>query len=304
MWDQRSAYYLFHMPAFVFLAGVTINTKDKSQGSFLTNSDNLVIPLVIMVFAYEAFHLALYQKPSVYLQNAAPYWHLWFLLSLIIWKYFLPVIVKFQNRVTISIVIALMIGLSAHFGYFLNISRTLYFLPLFLLGVAISPPSLLEQLKRIPVNLALIFVSLAICVSWIYSADIPIKALYGSTPYAALRLDPLDGILLGAGLKFGSFVLFMCLFRVLQSVPNYQTLIRAGRNCFIVYLFHAFFVKLIDFYVYPYIDELSSHLLLLFTIVVSIVLSIFLSQDKFKDKFFNHFVTPLSHYLLRPRWGK
>ena len=122
-----SIIYLFHMPAFVFLTGVT--AKKDRLGERIAN---LAIILVVFQFAYVVLEVSSDGEWPVGLFQ--PFWILWFLLSLIWWTLLLPLIARVPYAFAISIMIAAVAGLYPWDGYQISVMRTLTFLPFFVGG--------------------------------------------------------------------------------------------------------------------------------------------------------------------------
>jgi hypothetical protein len=53
-----------------------------------------LVPLIVFSILYEVFDRVLFGKFSNYAARLYPYWILWFLWSLLIWRIILPVVVK------------------------------------------------------------------------------------------------------------------------------------------------------------------------------------------------------------------
>jgi len=75
--------YLFHMPAFVFISGYLFKIESETRTHCVRIIQNLVMPLVMFEAIYEGYTILTTGRPSVYFLDFAPYWTLWYLLSLI-----------------------------------------------------------------------------------------------------------------------------------------------------------------------------------------------------------------------------
>lgn len=71
--------YLFHMPLFVFVSGRFSQMRDKTKyrKSFLRLLETLIIFQLAAIFLFGDFSLGWF---------AGPWFHLWYLLSLIFWR--------------------------------------------------------------------------------------------------------------------------------------------------------------------------------------------------------------------------
>lgn len=126
-----SAIYLFHIPLFVLLGGMLAKPA-LGERDYHVLFARLLLPLALLQVIY-----------LVYLQHAQgnalkhlldPFWMLWFLLSMCLWRLMLPVFLHLPAALPVSLALALVAGFSDHIGYDLSLSRTFYFFPFFLVG--------------------------------------------------------------------------------------------------------------------------------------------------------------------------
>jgi len=137
LWDYRNQgyaryivefIYLFHMPAFIFVAGYF----SKSHHS---KSKNSIFKLIII---YIIFNTALmlfgfiFEGTSFFLLT--PYYSSWFLISLIVWRLTIKFIDKIPHLFLISLIISILIGFWSDVTNVLAISRTIVFFPFFVVG--------------------------------------------------------------------------------------------------------------------------------------------------------------------------
>ena len=224
--------YMFHMPAFIFLAGMTAKTDDLGQ-----RVANLLIILVIFQVVYIGLLIAKNGEFAGSLLQ--PYWLLWFLLSMGWWTVLLPVIKKVPYSFAISITIALGAGLMPWAGYPLSIARTLVFLPFFVAGVLYGKQ---------------IWSFLTLRNQWRYLALVAVIALafalnqygvrnawfYGSFRFDQLEVDVLSGILMRGTLLAAAAVATMSVFAIVPTIKTFVS--KAGRNSLSVFVLHGLFV--------------------------------------------------------------
>ena len=123
--------YSFHMPAFIYITGYFSRFKPE----------RLVFKLCYSYLVYQVLYL-LFQRYCLGQENtiqfATPYWILWYLMSMIIWTLLLQVVDEtiFSKKVVViaAVSVALLSGFDNSVGYYLSLSRTLVFLPFFVLG--------------------------------------------------------------------------------------------------------------------------------------------------------------------------
>lgn len=227
---QYRIIYLFHMPLFVFLTGLFLKSKEQcaSQGRrMLLWYLILQCPLAILY-------------PNKY-PLSLPYWHLWYLLSLICWCGVGWLWHRFgRGRIgwkvlalALSVLLACLAGLNPKIGRGNSLSRTLVFLPFFLAGVFCPRDIPWKKLRP----LGLLGLGLGY---WAFRAldGTSVYFLYHAASYGKLGAE---GILLrlwamGAGLGIG---LFLLTFTPGRRFPW----TKMGNDTFPIFILHAPVVK-------------------------------------------------------------
>lgn len=228
-----TAIYMFHMPAFVFLAGIT--AKHDQLGRRIAN---LAILLVLFQLAYV---LPLTLKSGAYpVGPLQPFWVLWFLLSMIWWLALLPLIVRLPYPLLIATTVAVLAGLLPWAGYSLSASRTLVFLPFFVAG-QVYGRRLLAALPRSPLWALPAVLALAPMAMLLYLADIGHPWLSGYANYDVLSVDGVTGVLIRSGLLL---VAALATVAVLVASPAKMGWLSAlGSASMAVFLLHGFALK-------------------------------------------------------------
>lgn len=128
--------YSFHMPLFVFITGFLAKYNKNKCIRFLIIFLILqvihVVPTIIQTLIVSPQGVSVY---DIFKIIFTPGWTLWFLSALVLWM----VSLKFFKNISyldifVFFVITLLLGFIPYVGEFLNISRTFYFYPFFLLG--------------------------------------------------------------------------------------------------------------------------------------------------------------------------
>ncbi|MFD1211657.1 acyltransferase family protein [Arthrobacter sp. GCM10027362] len=255
-WEARTtrlpltAIYMFHMPAFVFLAGVTAKAANlaKRLGTFavlLLAFQGLYFVAVQLLGANRTFSLT------------APFWILWFLLAMIWWFLLLPVVRRFpKTSVAVSVLIASVSGVIEPVDYTLSLSRTLVFLPFFVIG-AVYGKRLLAAVPRLPAAAKASCLAVAAAV-WLllYRLDIDQAWLYGSEPFGRLDTPDLQGIAVRAGLLAAAGI---ATIGFLALVPDRTGVLAAvGRRSLAVFVLHGFVVLSLRPYLQTLLDTAGS----------------------------------------------
>jgi len=233
--------YSFHMPVFVLLCGLL--TKPDPQGDQSAKIlQSLLVPFVAFTVLYELFNLLTTGNISSYSTGLQPYWLLWFLYSLFLWRLFAPFFMKLKYPVPLAFALSLAAGYSDQIGYFLGLSRTLYFFPFFLIGqrLIVSGIDIDAYREKIPrfVPIAILVVNLAL---FALAGDLSTRWLFGSFSYAKLGAD-----YLGVFIRMAIYALSLATAgAVLLLIPQGKTwMAERGQNSLHVYAWHGFLVKL------------------------------------------------------------
>jgi fucose 4-O-acetylase-like acetyltransferase len=234
------AIYSFHMPAFVIISGMLSNA-DLSSEQIAKLVNSIIVPFIAFTFLYELFNLLMQGDISSYTKNLEPFWILWFLSSLFVWRLFLPAFLKFRFPIFIAFIISVAAGYFESIGYFLGISRTLYFFPFFIIGYKLTPSIFTHiKLKNIP-KLVLLGIIAANLVLFSFFHDMQYQWFYGSYSYPMLASY---GWLAGATRIAVYGLSFLTVMSILLLIPSKKMVISGkGRNSLHVYVWHGFFIK-------------------------------------------------------------
>lgn len=227
-----SVIYIFHMPAFIFLAGAT-----AKQDHLRERIINIAVVLVMFHFAYVIPLTIVNGSYPVHIIQ--PYWHLWFLLSLIWWMLCIPLIIGLRGALFISIGIALVGGLLPVNGYLLSVSRTLTFLPFFVAG-HLYGRRIIEALGTLPARQRWAVLWFATITFMAHQVLLDPGWLYGSRTYQQLGSDYLSGAVTRSFIlviSAGSVIAFLAL---LTNKTSFMSTL--GQNSLAVFALHGFAV--------------------------------------------------------------
>lgn len=234
--------YSVHMPIFVIISGMFAkNVLTNQNVKKIINSS--LIPFFAFTIIYELFSFILFKKVSSYTLNIQPYWILWFLYSLFFWKLTLPLILKLKYPLTISITISLVAGYFEDIGYFLGVSRTLYFFPFFIIGYQLKHSAYsLSSFEKIPK--VIFFAIIIFNLIWFYfNSTFPSQWLLGSYSYTFFGYEPVHSLLLKLTFYGVSFISSLALLMLFPKNQHKYTAM--GKNSLLVYVWHGFFIKFI-----------------------------------------------------------
>jgi fucose 4-O-acetylase-like acetyltransferase len=231
--------YLFHVPAFAFLSGavasMTVDARLLRGIVF-----RLLLPYLALQLLYALAALTPGWPDAGPSGVATPYWILWYLLSLAGWRLLLPLFARLRYRLALAVVLALAAGSAGDLGYYLSLSRTLVFFPLFLLGWQYHR-DWRKWSQRRPVRvLAVVVLAGLLLLADNWTGATP--WLYGSIGYAGLDVDLSAGIGWRL-LQLGAAILGSAAFLSLVSRRKLPVS-RLGARSLPVYLLHGFLIKL------------------------------------------------------------
>lgn len=206
--------YLFHMPLFVFLSGLFLNS---SAGCLRQLRRVLPIYLVCQSIAVA---LGKTQWPT-------PWWFLWYLPSLCCWLGLAALLLRLKRLrwliLPLSVALACLAGTVPWIGRTYSLSRTIVFFPWFWLGVLLPPDIPWHKLRLLPLPALLLL-----------SPDISAVTLYHAAPCPPLLRLKCYGLALALGL----FVISWCPRRRFPWT-------RAGADTLPAYLLHGPLVYLL-----------------------------------------------------------
>ncbi len=226
----------FHMPLFVFIVGMfsrsTLGDKD-----YRTIFSQFVLPLVVFQAAYL---LPLRLVTGKWLApTTEPYFHLWFLLAVIMMKLSLPVAVRIPYVLPVSVCVALLAGYDPGIGFSFALSRTIYCFPFFLLGHRHGRPLLTLAMKHRYLAGGLFVCVMAVVIRWSLHGLEP-NALIGAVGYAerpVIAVAPAIGRALA--LQLAAFGALGFVAWVPARMPLLAWL---GQHTLAVYLLHGYFI--------------------------------------------------------------
>jgi fucose 4-O-acetylase-like acetyltransferase len=228
------AIYSFHMPLFVFVSGIFAREVLKSR-DYDKIIWTLFLPLVVFQPIYISVGVATgWNSYSPF----APYWILWFIASLIGWRILLPLVAS-PAGLAVALLGALLAGFDGGVGYALSASRTIYFLPFFVLG-HLYGPQLIEMAQKRRVLFAALFVAAMTAVTFWWWHGLNPAALTGSHDYDSA---PPDGSFPGLGRLLVIVLSVAGLLGFSALVPRHSKVLEwLGERSLSIYLLHGLVV--------------------------------------------------------------
>ncbi len=256
--STRIAYqfiYLFHMPGFVFVSGYFARKGDgKIFEKVLLNQ---IVPLFFFQLVFEIFHWVVFHEFSGKTLDLAPYWILWYLLSLAFWRISFQLLYKIRFLLVISVILALVAGMVSSIGYPLSVSRTVVLFPFFVLGNIFKEKGIVEKIKSgrfFPVYAVLSVLVLAGALIYVSEVKLHYGLYLNSYSYKALKMAWDEGMLYRfINLAWG----FLCIASLLVLTPQKRCFAsKIGKNSMIPYIMQFFFLKSLLIYRFDFYKNL------------------------------------------------
>ena len=232
--------YAFHMPVFIVIAGYFSRSFDLRPDRVWRLVTGVLVPYVIFEVAYTLFHRAI-EDPGFPLTPMDPYWLLWFLPALFLWRLTTPIWQMIRWPVPVSLAIAALASMSTGIGGDLQFQRVLQFLPFFVLGLRLRPEHF-AYLRHTSIRVA----ALPVCL-------VALLAAYWSVPrmttswlfrrYSAQELG--EPFWTGPAMTLALFACAVILgARFLAWVPGRRLwMTTLGAGTLYGYLLHGFFIR-------------------------------------------------------------
>ena len=274
--------YLFHMPAFVFLAGLVITNYSLTRRAARRIVTGLLAPFAIFTLLYELFGRWVDQPVPSDDPLRDPYWLLWFLIALALWRICVPLLSSLRWPVLTTVVTSTILATTVDLAAYWSIDRFVVLLPFFTAGLMLSP----AQLQRVRGW------GWRVLGSLILLAAIPVAVWATGIPSGFLTFsDAVDSPSEVPTFLFLYVVAAAMTLAVITLSPGGRSRISIwGTRTIYVYLLHGFFVRA---YRSSDLDsELANVPGMLVILAVSIVLSMVLAS---------RLVGRLTHRLVEPR---
>ncbi|MGJ9426064.1 acyltransferase family protein [Nesterenkonia halotolerans] len=268
-WDSdvlrvlQTAIYSFHIPAFVFLAGITAKSDRLPQ--------RVAFFLVLLATAmplYYGWMSLIGLNPEF--DSLVPYWLTWFLLAMVWWTLSTPLIERFPRALlAISVLAALFGGLIPTYDYELSLSRTLVFWPFFVIGKLYGSQVLSWAGGRTPTQKGGLALAAATPMLLFYLYDPNKIWFYGVRNFDWHDVSVPEGAAtrLIVGLSAALTTVAFCTF--MSNRAGY--LCTVGRNSLAVYLLHGFVIRLLDIPLDDSLDHIASPVMLVACVILAVL---------------------------------
>lgn len=277
--------YMFHMPAFVFISGYLSKNLEKGRNYAVRN---LLVPFLFFNTLWNSLQLISFWIISSNISGRSslfsffrPGWALWYVLSMFLWRMFLPDIVKVKKAIYVFLILGLVSRLFVEFNVFMSLSRTIVFTPFFLAGYYTTKEKL-YKFKRInkifPLLMAIFIFILAILL--LKYSNLPDEFLWADRSYNHFNFKLWQSIIF-AILSYGiGFIFIFILSNLISSRKSFLS--KVGENTLPVYLLHTYLISVL-LGITSFIPNNFIKLIVIF--IGSILTTFILSRDKVSYKF-------------------
>ncbi|MPQ42915.1 acyltransferase family protein [Clostridium tarantellae] len=273
--------YIFHMPLFVFTSGYFSKNIEKCRKSAVKK---LLLPyLFFNILWYTIVYIG---TGKFMLFTLASGWTLWYLLSLFFWRILLKYLIKIKLVIPISIIMGLLVGMLPTGQEIISFSRTITFLPFFLLGYYTHNKNL-KKINKLGVVVATIGIILSLIIAFNIAENnlIYYKFLYNSQSYVSTGLSNLQGVYFRVLLYFGSIIFSICVINVVPKSKTFYSYI--GRWTMNIYVFHIYLILVLYALIPKWnLSLIQNTLIIISPFIIIFILSLNWTQ-KLYDKTFN-----------------
>ncbi len=239
---------LFLMPFFIMLSGMFLKNLDLAK--IKKSSLKIFESYVVFQLIHVAFNIFLYRKiPSIIDVVVYQEWTLWFLVSLICWKFMLYFSIKYiKNKMVIlvgSIILSLTIGFVNIDGDVFSIYRTIGNFPFFVIGYMMPHKRVVEIYSNKNYTYLLVpLFFLAVCfLPIIKDYEFFRFILYKNYPYAS---TPAPNYLDFWANVFSFVAGISISYSILKFFPSVKAFEKMGSQTLFFYLYHPVVLRVLD----------------------------------------------------------
>ncbi|UGY91828.1 acyltransferase family protein [Streptomyces gobiensis] len=176
------ASWALRVPVFVMVAGYFSSAGPLNAREARRLIESIALPYLLIGLLH-TLQLKYYYGDWKFF-TADPAWAMWFLLSLLAWRVLLPYLAALRYPLLTSVGAALAVGYIAKFSATFSASRTITFLPFFLLGWKLRQGLADELLRaRWSRDAALGVLALTFAAGWVFRHDVSTTWLAMREPY-------------------------------------------------------------------------------------------------------------------------
>ena len=212
-----------------------------------------------------------------------PQWTLWYLLSMICWYIISDYVGNYKKWIIWSTIIAMVAGLDSSIGTTASASRTLFFLPFFIAGMAFKEEYIyILKKNKIKISIGLI---VTIVILWCLNEETPVELLFEYTKYTWYFDRPWFPMFLRAFHYISAIIVGMAIFTFMPR--DMKKMAKVGRYSLIMYLTHSGIIQILisfKFLKYNSLLEVVLSTIIIIVTVVGVTFSYVYIRDKMNEK--------------------
>jgi fucose 4-O-acetylase-like acetyltransferase len=228
--------YTFHMPAFVYLSGLMVTsytvTAEQGRKTFTT----LIVPLVTFTGLFQLFGTLTGKSTPSDGGWGDPFWLLWFITALTIWRMMLPVIGATRVPLLVTFVTVPVVLVVTELTGLFSLDRVVTLLPFFVAGCVTNHVLLQKTRSRVAKVTAGVAFAISVPVTF-WVSELPTRFTMYTDPVNAWGDIPTM-----FGLYAAAALLTFVVITVTPAGRSKMT-VWGGRTMY-VYLLHGFIVQL------------------------------------------------------------
>ncbi|MCX3061192.1 acyltransferase family protein [Streptomyces beihaiensis] len=233
--------YAFHMPAFALVSGYFSRSFDMAPRRLKRLVTGVAVPYVVFEMAYTLFYRWWQDDPGYPISLTDPWFLMWFLMALFIWRLSTPLWLRLRHPVALSLLVAALASTSPGTGDDLSLQRVLQFLPFFVLGLVLRPEHF-SRLRTWRVRTAAVPVAVAALVTAYWAAPwFEAGWFYHRGSVAGRGVPAWWGLFTTPALFVLSLLLTACFLAWVPGRRMWFTVLGAGTVY--GYLLHGFVIK-------------------------------------------------------------
>ncbi len=233
--------YLFHMPAFCFMSGFFSKNAEKGRRTCVKG---MLLPYIIIYTLWFLYYTFVWDKNTNY-DLAVPGYAQWYLLSLFTWRLILPTVLRLKKPLIWSVGIALLVGFIPEIGGEFSLSRTIVFMPYFLLGYYCTPENI-QKIKSVKKIWGILGTVLAGGIAWFYVyVGLPRGMTFAKNPYEVYDATFVESIAFRFTLYIVAIFMLLCLINLTPKKKSFLT--KFGANSLMVLVIHVYVVRIFTF---------------------------------------------------------
>ncbi|MDD6796055.1 MAG: acyltransferase family protein [Clostridiaceae bacterium] len=260
--------YIFHMPLFAFISGYFNKKSSRSTQKKVTGILKIFIGAQIFYFILNRFILG---DTDLKLQFFSPSWTMWYFISLMSWYIIADFIKDKKKWFVYSIIAALLIGFDPSVGGHVSISRTFFFLPIFIAGMSLNELTL-DTLRK---NRKIIgvFSLIILIVLYVLKDNTPLELFFEYDKYTSYFNSALYPLAMRMFHYLGAFTIGAFILSITPTKKTCLSII--GQYSIVMYVSHGAIIKLLYKYSLTRYNSLISTILseiLILTITIGLTI--------------------------------